>query len=291
MATLFTKIIEGEIPSHRVFEDDRTYAFLDISPRAEGHTLVVPKAEVDYLFDLEPDDYRALWDACAIVADALKATTSCARVFVAVAGFEVPHAHVHLIPTDRLEDFPFPPVDAAAQANLAETAELVRGAFYDPTTALVVVDVQNDFADPQGSLSVTDGAAVIPFINAEIDRAQAAGATVVYTRDWHPPSTPHFAKDGGIWPVHCVGDTWGSEFHPDLTIVDDAVFTKKGADGEDGYSGFTHRSPTRPQGRAHRDRGPGHRLLREGNGARCPRQGVPHPGPHPRHQSGRSQGG
>lgn len=243
MATLFTKIIEGEIPSHRIYEDDRTFAFLDINPRAEGHALVVPKAEVDYLFDLEPDDYRALWDACAVVADALKATTRCARVFVAVAGFEVPHAHVHLIPTDRLEDFPFPPVDTAAQANLADTAERVRNSFYDERTALVVVDVQNDFADPDGSLSVAGGTDVIPFVNAEIARADAAGATVVYTQDWHPESTPHFETDGGIWPVHCVGDTWGAELHPDLDVVDGAVFTKKGIGGEDGYSGFSLRDP------------------------------------------------
>ena len=243
MATLFTKIIEGEIPSHRVYEDDRTYAFLDINPRSEGHTLVVPKREVDYLFDLPPEDYRALWDACAVVADALKAATGCARVFVAVAGYEVPHAHVHLVPTDRLEDFPFPPVDTAAQANLDDTAELVRGAFYGPDTALLVVDMQNDFADPDGSLAVDGGTDIIPFVNDEIARASAADATIVYTQDWHPESTPHFEKDGGVWPVHCVGETWGAEFHPELDVVDDAVFIRKGTGGEDGYSAFSLRDP------------------------------------------------
>jgi len=110
---------------------------------------------------------------------------------------------------------------------------------YSPTTALIVVDVQNDFADPDGSLSVTGGEATIPFINEQIGIATEAGATVVYTRDWHPESTPHFAKDGGIWPVHCVGETWGSEFHPDLIVVGEEV--KKGTSGEDGYSGFTVR--------------------------------------------------
>ena len=75
---------------------------------------------------------------------------------------------------------------------------------YDATTALLVVDVQNDFADPTGSLYVKGGEQVVPFINAEIARAQAAGAPVFYTQDWHPGRTPHFAKDGGIWPVHCV---------------------------------------------------------------------------------------
>ena len=112
---------------------------------------------------------------------------------------------------------------------------------YSPTTALIVVDVQNDFADPNGSLYVEGGETTIPLINEQITMARQAGATVVYTRDWHPESTPHFAKDGGIWPVHCVGDTWGAEFHPDLIVSGGEV--KKGTSGEDGYSGFTVRDP------------------------------------------------
>lgn len=128
MSSIFTKIMDGEIPSHRVYEDDATYAFLDINPRQEGHTLVIPRVEVDYLFDLEPDDYRALWDAVAVVGDGLKQATGCARVVVIVVGYEVPHAHVHLIPTNELADVPFPPVDADAQARLAETADSIRAA-------------------------------------------------------------------------------------------------------------------------------------------------------------------
>jgi nicotinamidase/pyrazinamidase len=112
---------------------------------------------------------------------------------------------------------------------------------YDQQTALIVVDVQNDFADPAGSLYVQGGEHIIALINAEIARALAAGASVVYTRDWHPDSTPHFAKDGGAWPVHCVMDTWGSEFHPDLLV--DGPEVKKGSEGEDGYSGFSMRYP------------------------------------------------
>jgi nicotinamidase/pyrazinamidase len=115
---------------------------------------------------------------------------------------------------------------------------------YDPTTALILVDVQNDFADPAGSLSVKGGEAIIPTINSEIAMATSAGALAVATQDWHPESTPHFAKDGGIWPVHCVGDTWGAELHPALVIADDAPRIHKGANGEDGYSGFTMRDPT-----------------------------------------------
>jgi nicotinamidase/pyrazinamidase len=113
---------------------------------------------------------------------------------------------------------------------------------YDPRTALIVVDIQNDFADPAGGLSVARGAEIIPTVNQEIASASGAGAFVVYTQDWHPPSTPHFAKDGGIWPVHCVADTWGAELHP--TLVVDGERVRKGVNGEDGYSGFTMRDPT-----------------------------------------------
>ena len=112
---------------------------------------------------------------------------------------------------------------------------------YDPATALIVADVQNDFADPAGSLSVPGGTEVVPLVNAEIVDALAAGGRVFYTQDWHPPSTPHFQKDGGIWPVHCVAGTWGAEFHPDLRVKGPVV--RKGVNGEDGYSGFTTRDP------------------------------------------------
>ncbi|HEX2069831.1 MAG TPA: isochorismatase family protein [Actinomycetota bacterium] len=114
-------------------------------------------------------------------------------------------------------------------------------ATYDEKTALIVVDVQNDFADSNGSLYVRDGEAVIPIINEEIGTAKRSGALVVYTQDWHPESTPHFEKDGGIWPVHCVQGTWGAALHPGLKVMGEVV--RKGAGGEDGYSGFTVRDP------------------------------------------------
>lgn len=88
---------------------------------------------------------------------------------------------------------------------------------YDQTTALIIVDVQNDFADPSGSLSVPAGAAVVPVINEEIAAAMAAAATVVCSQDWHPRRTPHFQTDGGPWPLHCVAGSWGAELHPDST--------------------------------------------------------------------------
>jgi nicotinamidase/pyrazinamidase len=101
--------------------------------------------------------------------------------------------------------------------------------------------VQNDFADPGGSLSVRGGLDVVREVNAEVAAATAAGAPVFYTQDWHPADTPHFAKDGGTWPVHCVQGTWGAQLHPDLTVTGEVV--RKGEHGEDGYSGFSMKDP------------------------------------------------
>lgn len=114
---------------------------------------------------------------------------------------------------------------------------------YGPGAALIVVDVQNDFADPAGTLSVSGGDRIIETIDREIALGAGEGALVVTTQDWHPPTTPHFAKDGGIWPVHCVAGTWGAELHPALTLPDDVPRIHKGANGEDGYSAFTMRDP------------------------------------------------
>jgi nicotinamidase/pyrazinamidase len=114
---------------------------------------------------------------------------------------------------------------------------------YDSTAALLVVDVQNDFVSPSGSLYVRDGEDIIDFVNEQIELARQQGAHLVYTQDWHPESTPHFEKDGGIWPVHCVGGTAGAEFHPELRVEQDAVLIRKGVGGEDGYSGFNIRDP------------------------------------------------
>jgi nicotinamidase/pyrazinamidase len=113
---------------------------------------------------------------------------------------------------------------------------------YDSKVALLVVDMQNDFADPQGSLFVKGAASILPLVNSETRLAREAGALVVYTQDWHPETTNHFAKDGGIWPVHCVGGTWGADFHPALDV--DGPTIRKGTNGEDGYSGFSMKDPT-----------------------------------------------
>lgn len=114
---------------------------------------------------------------------------------------------------------------------------------YDPRTALLVVDVQHDFADAVGSLYVRGAEEIVPLLNEEVASALDAGALVVYSQDWHPESTPHFEKDGGIWPVHCVRDTWGAEFHSELRVVEDAPVIRKGIMGEDGYSAFSVRDP------------------------------------------------
>ena len=114
---------------------------------------------------------------------------------------------------------------------------------YDRHTALVVIDLQNDFADPAGSLAVTGGQEVVDVVNREVREASEGGALIVATQDWHPESTPHFAKDGGIWPVHCVGGTWGAALAPGFELPADAPRVRKGTNGEDGYSGFTMRDP------------------------------------------------
>jgi nicotinamidase/pyrazinamidase len=116
---------------------------------------------------------------------------------------------------------------------------------YDERSTLVVVDMQNDFADPAGSLYVPGGDEIVDAVNREIDRATQAGALVVYTQDWHPEHSPHFAPDGGIWPVHCVADTWGAEWYPRLKVTtgERVVVVRKGMGGEDGYSGFSVRDP------------------------------------------------
>ncbi len=107
MASIFTKIINGEIPSYKIAEDANNYAFLDIFPTAKGHALVVPKHEVDNLFDLPEDKYLDLQKFARKVAKGIEKTIPCNRVGVAVVGLDVPHAHIHLIPINKLSDISF----------------------------------------------------------------------------------------------------------------------------------------------------------------------------------------
>lgn len=107
MASVFTRIVKGEIPSYKVAEDENYYAFLDINPLAKGHTLVIPKQEVDYLFDLPAEVYSGLWNFARKVADAIDEALPSKRVGVAVLGMEVPHAHIHLVPLQSEGDLDF----------------------------------------------------------------------------------------------------------------------------------------------------------------------------------------
>lgn len=129
MASIFTKIINREIPSHIVAEDDHHIAFLDINPLVEGHTLVIPKKEIDYIFDLPDEDLQALHLFAKKVAAGIKAVIPCNRVGVTVIGLEVPHAHVHLIPIRSMDDMNFSrPKLKLSQEDLASTAKKIKEA-------------------------------------------------------------------------------------------------------------------------------------------------------------------
>ncbi len=107
MESLFTKIVKGDIPSHKIAEDDNYYAFLDINPLAEGHTLVIPKKEIDYIFDLDDDLLSGMQVFSKRIAKAIEKVVPCKRIGIAVIGLEVPHAHIHLIPINHIEDINF----------------------------------------------------------------------------------------------------------------------------------------------------------------------------------------
>src|ERR1700749_4468644 len=127
MSTIFSKIVAGEIPAYKVAESIDYLAFLDINPLAEGHVLVIPKKEVDYLFDLDDETYTGLQIFAKIVATGLRKAIPCKRIGVAVIGLEVPHAHIHLIPMNSVSDLNFSrPKLSFTQEELAATAEKIR---------------------------------------------------------------------------------------------------------------------------------------------------------------------
>jgi histidine triad (HIT) family protein len=117
MSTVFTKIINGEIPAYKIAEDDRFLAFLDVMPLAKGHTLVIPKKETDLIFDMETEEYKDLWAFAQKVAAKVGKAIPCVRVGVAVVGLEVPHAHIHLVPLNSIGDLNF----ANERLKLSET--------------------------------------------------------------------------------------------------------------------------------------------------------------------------
>ncbi|WP_183568146.1 HIT family protein [Mucilaginibacter sp. SP1R1] len=130
--TIFSKIIAGEIPAHVVAESNEFLAFLDISPLAEGHVLVIPKKEVDYIFDLDDETYAGLQIFAKIVATAIKKAIPCKKVGVAVIGLEVPHAHIHLIPMNEVNDLNFSrPKLSFTPEELSATKDKIKAAFKD----------------------------------------------------------------------------------------------------------------------------------------------------------------
>jgi len=126
MTTLFTKIIDGEIPAHKILEDDKYLAFLDLKPVNPGHTLVIPKREIDYIFDIEDELLEGMMDFAKKVAKAVQKAFPCKKVGIMVAGIEVPHAHVHLIPINSVGDLSFSRAKAATQDELASAAQRIR---------------------------------------------------------------------------------------------------------------------------------------------------------------------
>lgn len=126
MATIFGKIVSGEIPAHKIAENDEFLAFLDVFPCREGHTLVIPKKETDYLFDLDDEAYAQLFAFAKSLEPAIKKAVPCTKVGLAVVGLEVPHVHVHLIPMDSISDMDFTSKLKVSQEELSATAERIR---------------------------------------------------------------------------------------------------------------------------------------------------------------------
>ena len=130
MPTIFTKIVNGEIPCYKIAEDDNYLAFLDVSPLAIGHTLVIPKKEIDYIFDIEDNMLAGIFVFSKKVAKAIEKAIPCKRIGVAIIGLEVPHAHIHLIPLNTMNDINFTrPKMTLTKAKLEETALLIRKEF------------------------------------------------------------------------------------------------------------------------------------------------------------------
>ena len=129
MASIFTKIIQGEIPSYKVAEDERFFAFLDINPNTKGHTLVIPKQEVNKIFDLDKEMYTGLMDFSYRVAKALEKVVPCKRIGMSVIGLEVPHVHVHLIPINQMDDMRFINKETLSQEEFIELAKQISTHF------------------------------------------------------------------------------------------------------------------------------------------------------------------
>jgi histidine triad (HIT) family protein len=130
MSSVFTRIISGEIPSFKIAEDENCFAFLDISPLVKGHTLVIPKKETDYIFDISSEEYKQLWVFAKKVAGAVRRAVPCKRIGIAVIGLEVPHAHIHLIPMNKVSDMNFAnPKLKISDSEMSEIADKIVNEF------------------------------------------------------------------------------------------------------------------------------------------------------------------
>ncbi len=130
MASIFTKIVQGEIPCHKIAETEEFLAFLDVMPLVDGHTLVIPKKEVDYIFDLDDAYFQRLWSFAKKVAPAIEKAIPCKRIGIAVIGLEVPHAHIHLVPLNQVGDINFTkPKLSPTPGELASIAEKIKASF------------------------------------------------------------------------------------------------------------------------------------------------------------------
>ena len=129
MPSIFSKIVSKEIPSFKVYEDDNFLAFLDINPLKKGHTLVIPKKETDYIFDIKSQEYKDLWVFAKLVAKGMKKVIDCERISIVVMGLEVPHAHIHLIPLNNIQDIDFSqPKLKILDQEMQEIANLIKTA-------------------------------------------------------------------------------------------------------------------------------------------------------------------
>jgi histidine triad (HIT) family protein len=129
MASIFSKIVSGDIPAYKVAEDEHHLAFLDIFPLAKGHVLVIPKKEIDYIFDITSDEYLELWKFAQKVAKGMDKVIACERIGVAVIGLEVPHAHIHLVPLNNVSDINFErPKLKFSEAEMKSISDLIKSA-------------------------------------------------------------------------------------------------------------------------------------------------------------------
>jgi len=200
MPSIFSRIVSGELPAHKVAEDGRHLAFLDITPLVEGHTLVIPKKEVDYIFDLPADELAALQVFAQRVAKGVQAAVTCQRIGVAVIGLEVPHAHIHLIPMNKVADMNFAnPKIKVAEARMQELA----------TAIAAKVDGGSGLSEAKATIGADSGAAVPPELQKLVEGLHFMSESEA------PLEAAAYAAPGGELPnaalLKAVGEPAGAQ--------------------------------------------------------------------------------